>query len=384
MKPTVCMSYLWRWTPTPGPVWGPAECAGRTCWGCRSARWEQSVALWSVCDPGCRSSGRICPGSRCTGSAAWSGGRSWTKVCICGSILLVCGIFMKARWVENPLRRIKIFQKWSKLKTKLFPDSTSPCDWATKLLNKSSGSWKSSFKIWANMTECLHWMPLWHFILHAKTHLAASSTIIKNPNKPGEDFKFSRPLASGRDLVPAYSWSDRVWLPGWRSAAWRCPPQQWTSWPSSAGHRVQFLAPARSTLPSATGCWLGPWGPVAFFVFADRHRQKRAGSAKRAERVSLCRLFQWEKKDSDQIPTETRIRSQQSRTVMLSKSLAMSLMMSPCWVGWVCSSFLITTTLSATTVSARATEQVYTQHSKEKVCGIFLHSSCNRFKKESH
>lgn len=41
-----------------------------------------------------------------------------------------------------------------------------------------------------------------------------------------------------------------------------------------------------------------------------------------------------------------------NHTVMLSKSLAMCLMISLCWVGWVWSSFLITTTLSATTVSA--------------------------------
>lgn len=41
-------------------------------------------------------------------------------------------------------------------------------------------------------------------------------------------------------------------------------------------------------------------------------------------------------------------------TVMLSKSLAMCLMISLCWEGWVWSSFLITTTLSATTVSAKA------------------------------
>lgn len=49
---------------------------------------------------------------------------------------------------------------------------------------------------------------------------------------------------------------------------------------------------------------------------------------------------------------------------MLSKSLAMSLMMSPCWVGWVCSSFLITTTLSATTVSAKAAEHISQQNSE--------------------
>lgn len=49
-----------------------------------------------------------------------------------------------------------------------------------------------------------------------------------------------------------------------------------------------------------------------------------------------------------------------NRTVMLSKSLAMCLMMSPCWVGWVWSSFLMTTMLSATTVSGEP-KQVFTK-----------------------
>lgn len=69
------MSYLWRWTPAPGPAWGPAGCVEHTCWGRRSSRWELSAVLWSAFDLGCHSSGRICPGSGCTGSAASSGER---------------------------------------------------------------------------------------------------------------------------------------------------------------------------------------------------------------------------------------------------------------------------------------------------------------------
>lgn len=69
------MSYLWRWTPAPGPAWGPAGCVEHTCWGRCSSRWELSAVLWSAFDLGCHSSGRICPGSGCTGSAASSGGR---------------------------------------------------------------------------------------------------------------------------------------------------------------------------------------------------------------------------------------------------------------------------------------------------------------------
>ena len=47
-------------------------------------------------------------------------------------------------------------------------------------------------------------------------------------------------------------------------------------------------------------------------------------------------------------------------TVMLSKSLAMCLMISLCCVGWVWSNFLITTTLSATTVSAKTDSHINT------------------------
>ncbi len=57
-------------------------------------------------------------------------------------------------------------------------------------------------------------------------------------------------------------------------------------------------------------------------------------------------------------------------TVMLSKSLAMCLMISLCWVGWVWSSFLITTTLSATTVSAKQEHENSTViHKEGKRCG---------------
>lgn len=42
---------------------------------------------------------------------------------------------------------------------------------------------------------------------------------------------------------------------------------------------------------------------------------------------------------------------EQILTVMLSRSLAICLIISPWCAGWVCSSFLMTTTLSATTIS---------------------------------
>lgn len=101
------------------------------------------------------------------------------------------------------------------------------------------------------------------------------------------------------------------------------------------------------------------WHPLAVLS----HQPQDAGSghgdlpAAQRRQVTLCWLLQRKK--------ITR-RSKQNRTVILSKSLAMSLMMSPCWVGWVCSSFLITTTLSATTVSAKTTEQISKQNFKKR------------------
>lgn len=92
--------------------------------------------------------------------------------------------------------------------------------------------------------------------------------IILKPKK--KQTKNKTPLGTRHNFVPAWSWSDRVWLPGWQSAASQCPPLWWRSWPSSAEHQVQFLAPSRSTLPSATGCWPGPWGPAGF----ERQRAK--------------------------------------------------------------------------------------------------------------
>lgn len=74
-----CMKYLWRQTRALGPVWGPAGCVGRTCWGRRSSRWARSAVLWSVFGPWCRSSGRTCRGSGCTGSAASSAAREDVK-----------------------------------------------------------------------------------------------------------------------------------------------------------------------------------------------------------------------------------------------------------------------------------------------------------------
>lgn len=62
-----------------------------------------------------------------------------------------------------------------------------------------------------------------------------------------------------------------------------------------------------------------------------------------------------------------------NRTVMLSKILAICLMISLCWVGWVCSSFLITTTLSATTVSAETKQQVLTTKKMQKWTVIMHH-----------
>lgn len=67
-----CMKYLWRLTLALGLVWGPVGCVERTCWGHRSSHWALSAVLWSVFGLWYHSSGRICRGSGCTGSAAWS------------------------------------------------------------------------------------------------------------------------------------------------------------------------------------------------------------------------------------------------------------------------------------------------------------------------
>lgn len=68
-----CMNYLWKQTQALGLVWGPGGCVEHTCWGRHSSHWALWAVLWSVFGPGYRSSGHICPGSECTGSAAWSG-----------------------------------------------------------------------------------------------------------------------------------------------------------------------------------------------------------------------------------------------------------------------------------------------------------------------
>lgn len=132
-------------------------------------------------------------------------------------------------------------------------------------------------------------------------------------------------------FVPAWSWSDTVLQLDWLFAASQCLPLLWKSLPSYVEHRGQFLAPFRSTPPSATGYWLEPWGPAISartYITLYYHLN-----------VNECEL--------------RVVNKIVKRTVMLSKSLAMCLMISLCWEGWVWSSFLITTTLSATTVSAK-------------------------------
>lgn len=140
-------------------------------------------------------------------------------------------------------------------------------------------------------------------------------------------------LSAACYFVPAWSWSDTVLQLDWLFAASQCLPLLWKSLPSYVEHQGQFLAPFRSTPPSATGYWLEPWGPaISARTYITLYYHLIVNT-------NECEL----RVDNEIV----------KRTVMLSKSLAMCLMMSLCWEGWVWSSFLITTTLSATTVSAK-------------------------------